>query len=81
MQMVKSIQKSHSQSPKGTFFFLIPGKSTKFLIKLVWKEIFQTSHISHFFCLNFENLTVEFHVLYIFNMHIKFLSNWILFTI
>ena len=38
------------------------------------------SYIS-FFCLNFEDLTVKFHVLYVLNMHIKFLSNWILFTI
>ena len=30
---------------------------------------------------NFENLTVEFHVPYVLNMHIKFHSNWILFTI
>ena len=30
---------------------------------------------------NFENLTVEFHVIYVLNMRIKFRSNWILFTI
>jgi len=30
---------------------------------------------------NFENLTVEFHVSYVLNMHIKFCSNWMLFTI
>ena len=29
----------------------------------------------------FENLTVKLHVLYIFNMHVKFISNWILFII
>ena len=29
----------------------------------------------------FENLIVEFHVLYIFNTHIKFRLNHILFTI
>ena len=34
-----------------------------------------------FFFVNFENLTVEFHVSYVLNMHIKFRSNWILFTI
>jgi len=26
----------------------------------------------------FENLTIEFHVIYVFNMHVKFLVNWIL---
>ena len=30
---------------------------------------------------NFENLTVGFHVPYVLNMHIKFRLNWILFTI
>ena len=30
---------------------------------------------------NFENLTIEFHVPYVLNMHIKFRSNRILFTI
>ena len=34
-----------------------------------------------FFGVNFENLTVEFHILYVFNMHIKFRSNRMLFTI
>ena len=38
------------------------------------------SYIS-FLGVNFKNLTVEFHVLYILNMHIKFCSNWMLFTI
>ena len=38
------------------------------------------SHIS-FLDMNFENLTVKFHVPYILNMHIKFRSNRILFTI
>ena len=31
--------------------------------------------------MNFKNLTVEFHVSYILNMHIKFCSNQMLFTI
>ena len=31
--------------------------------------------------MNFENLIVEFYVFYVFNMHIKFRSNWMLFTI
>ena len=34
-----------------------------------------------FFGVNFENLTVEFHILYVLNMHIKFRSNRMLFTI
>ena len=29
----------------------------------------------------FENLTVELHVFYVINMHIKFRANWMLFTI
>ena len=32
-----------------------------------------------FLGVNFENLTVEFHVPYVLNMHIKFRSNRILF--
>ena len=39
------------------------------------------SYISFFFFVNFKNLTIEFHVSYILNMHIKFRSNHILFTI
>ena len=31
--------------------------------------------------MNFENLTIEFYIPYVLNMHIKFHSNWILFTI
>ena len=30
---------------------------------------------------NFENLTVRLHILYVFNMHVKFRSNRMLFTI
>ena len=42
-----------------------------------------SSNISYisFLGVNFKSLTVEFHVLYILNMHIKFCSNWMLFTI
>ena len=29
----------------------------------------------------FENLTIELHVLYILNTHVKFCVNWMLFTI
>ena len=38
------------------------------------------SYIS-FLDVNFGNLTVEFHVPYVLNMHIKFRSNRMLFTI
>ena len=38
------------------------------------------SYIS-FLGVNFENLTVKFHVPYVFKMHIKFRSNRMLFTI
>ena len=38
------------------------------------------SYIS-FFCVNFENLTVEFHIPYVLKMYIKFFSNRLLFTI
>ena len=34
-----------------------------------------------FLSVNFENLTVKFHVPYVLNMYIKFLSNQMLFTI
>ena len=44
------------------------------------RNVLNFSYIS-FFCVNFENLTVEFHISYVLNMHIKFHSNWILFTI
>ena len=33
-----------------------------------------------FLSVNFENLTIEFHVSFVLNMHIKFRSNQILFT-
>ena len=31
--------------------------------------------------MNFENLTYELYVLYVFNIHVKFCSNKVLFTI
>ena len=53
-----------------------------YLMLLVWRETFQTSYISlFFFFVNFENLTIELHVPYVLNMHIKFRLNWILFII
>ena len=30
---------------------------------------------------NFENPIIELHVFYVFNMHVKFHSNWMLFTL
>ena len=54
---------------------------TKFLSKLVWRENSSNFSYISFLSVNFENLTVEFHVSYVLNMHIKFHSNWILFTI
>ena len=41
------------------------------------------SNFSYIFLLdvNFENLTIEFHVLYVLKTHAKFCSNWMLFTI
>ena len=55
----------------------------------VWKVFLQINlkkNSSNFFYIssldvNFENLTIEFHVPYVLNMHIKFRSNKILFTI
>ena len=54
---------------------------TKFLSKLIWKDTLQTFLYIYFFSMNFENLTIEFYIPYVLNMHIKFRSNWILFTI
>ena len=54
---------------------------TKYLSKLVWRENSSNFSYISFLSVNFENLTVEFHVSYVLNMHIKFHSNWILFTI
>ena len=31
--------------------------------------------------MKFENINVRLHVLYVFNMNVKFRSNWMLFTI
>ena len=74
-----------SFSPKGNI-------GTKFLSKgQYWNKVsLQTSlernssnfsYISLFLCVNFEKLTVKFHVPYILNKHFKIRSNWMLFTI
>ena len=52
-----------------------PGRKNKVL------EINFLNFSYLFFGVNFENLTVEFHVFHALNMHIKFHSNQILFTI
>ena len=44
------------------------------------KNSLNFSYIS-FLGVNFDNLTVEFHVSHVLNIHIKFRSNQILFTI
>ena len=52
----------------------------KFLSK---RKTLQTSYIYiyiYIYFVNFKNLTVEFHVPYVLNIHIKFHSNRILFT-
>ena len=45
------------------------------------EKIFSNFSYISFLSVNFENITVEFHVHYVFNMHIKFRSNQILFII
>ena len=52
-----------------------PGRKNKVL------EINFLNFSYLFFGVNFENLTVEFHIFYVLNMHIKFRSNRMLFTI
>ena len=55
--------------------FLLREKGTKFISKLVWKEILQIFHISLLLFFFFENLTIKFYIPYFFNMHITFCSN------
>ena len=50
------------------------------MVRVVKLLIYIYIYIS-FLGVNFENLTVKFHVLYVLNMHIKFRSNRMLFTI
>ena len=70
-----------------------PPKQVCVLLKLSWIALFvcfsvfkeqsfssNFSYIS-FLGVNFENLTVEFHILYVINMHIKFRFNQVLFII
>ena len=57
-------------------FFILNRNFSNFLYILFFFLFF-----FFFFLVNFENLTVKFHVSYVFNMHIKFHSNLILFTI
>ena len=44
------------------------------------KRNFSNFSYNSFLGVNFENITVEFHVSYVLNMYIKFHSNNILFT-
>ena len=44
------------------------------------KRNFSNFSYNSFLGVNFENITVEFHVPYVLNMYIKFHSNHILFT-
>ena len=44
------------------------------------KRNFSNFSYNSFLGVNFENVTVEFHVPYVLNMYIKFHSNHILFT-
>ena len=44
------------------------------------KRNFSNFSYNSFLGVNFENITVEFHVPYVLNMYIKFYSNHILFT-
>ena len=55
--------------------FLLKEKGTKFISKLVWKEILHFLIFLFFFFFFFENLTIKFYVPYFFNMHITFCSN------
>ena len=59
------------------FIFLIEQSSLQTSLE---RNSSNFSYIS-FLGVNFENLTVEFHILYVLNMDIKFHSNHILFTI
>ena len=50
------------------------------MVRVVKLLIYIYIYIS-FLGVNFENLTVKFYVFYVLNMHIKFRSNRMLFTI
>ena len=50
-------------------------------IHLCSERSFSNFFYISFFSVYFENLIVEFYIFYVLNMHIKFHSNWILFTI
>ena len=52
----------------------------KFFIDTYFPNSLNFSYIS-FSGMNFKNLTVEFHVPYVLNSHIKFHSNRMIFTI
>ena len=51
-----------------------------FLQTNLWRNL-SNSHYILLLNVNFENLIVGFHILYVFNTHVKFYSNRMLFTI
>jgi len=51
-----------------------------FLQTNLWRNT-SNSHYILLLNVNFENLIVGFHILYVFNTHVKFHSNRMLFTI
>ena len=53
----------------------------RFLFKLLWRKTFQTLFFFFLLDVNFENITIGLHVLYILNTYVKFCSNWMLFII
>ena len=55
--------------------------SNKIFLQISLEKFFSKFLYFSSFSVNFESLTVEFHVPYVLNIHIKFRSNWILFTI
>ena len=76
---------------KKTFFFpfqicfwlqyLQQYEMNKVFLQTSLEENFLNFSYIYILSVNFENLTVEFHVPYVLNIHMKFGSNWILFTI
>ena len=65
----------------GSNLKMIKKKRTKFSYKIGYSLKLQTHLIKINITAYFENLTVELHVLYALNTHVKFCVNWTLFTI
>ena len=64
--------------PKEKNQYLLENKA---FLQISLERNFSNFSYNLFLGVNFENLIVKFHVLYVLNMHIKFCSNWMLFTI